>query len=669
MPPLRTSLGFAFLRVIRSRVKLRRRFGAAHLSLTHHLQRAYILTPLLDCFDERHTVQYAASILTDSSRCNIGLHITTAAFASPPSSMSLKLKLSTGKSQSQGNNGEPQSAISRPSPTPSAAGGGGGVPKIKLKNSQPPTPATEQPVSAIGAAQQKKKPTQRRPNDKTAGKAGGSKKRAANEDISPAPKRHGSSAQVDRKLSLKIKLPQAARPDVAAPPTASSVRKLKLSASRKQSVDVRRPTLIARRKVPDRPKGVGYDSEDSEREGDPAIQQGLILRMQPGNDAEILRKAIANGKIGVKEADAVHVSLKFLTNDQRRAVVKIESRMYAAALVDLPCIVESMKSWDKKGWWKVADVHQMLLVLGRVENEDEVKNYPLPREVDKEMMTYAHGLTPPMHYVRKRRFRKRVNYRQMENVEEEVDRLLREDDEWARHAGAQISVKEWTAAEYDRQENQQEEVHQEEYNEEVDADGEIVDTTEDYEQQQDYEQQLADEEETARLEAEMGDAFAQDLWDEATPAASDLVVTDSPAPIADQQATSLTAVENTIPAATDYPSSAANTPAATPVAYTLDLPTPQQEADSSDEDEESDYDEEDEEEEPDVEDEDSKARDAQRKQQLDEMADLEREIAAARVKTGNMTNQLLKRREVEKLGKLEEDLKMKRAAFGLEGED
>ncbi|KAK3061234.1 hypothetical protein LTR53_019846, partial [Teratosphaeriaceae sp. CCFEE 6253] len=109
--------------------------------------------------------------------------------------------------------------------------------------------------------------------------------------------------------------------------------------------------------------------------------------------------------------------------------------MYAAALVDLPCILESLKSWDKKGWWKVADVCQMLFVLGPVQSEAQIRDFPLPREVDRKTMAYAHGLTPPMHHVRRRRFRQRVSYRQMENVEEEVERLLKEDEEWERQNG------------------------------------------------------------------------------------------------------------------------------------------------------------------------------------------------------------------------------------------
>ncbi|OAV86150.1 hypothetical protein PTTG_30055 [Puccinia triticina 1-1 BBBD Race 1] len=40
---------------------------------------------------------------------------------------------------------------------------------------------------------------------------------------------------------------------------------------------------------------------------------------------------------------------------------------------------------------------------------------------------YPHGLTPPLHHVQKRRFRKRLNKRTIETVERAVERLLEED--------------------------------------------------------------------------------------------------------------------------------------------------------------------------------------------------------------------------------------------------
>ena len=40
---------------------------------------------------------------------------------------------------------------------------------------------------------------------------------------------------------------------------------------------------------------------------------------------------------------------------------------------------------------------------------------------------WPHGITPPLHHVRKRRFRKRINRRTIETVEQEVERLLEAD--------------------------------------------------------------------------------------------------------------------------------------------------------------------------------------------------------------------------------------------------
>lgn len=51
---------------------------------------------------------------------------------------------------------------------------------------------------------------------------------------------------------------------------------------------------------------------------------------------------------------------------------------------------------------------QMLVVQNRIDNEDGIsrnKNFNI------EEFIWPHGITPPLHYVRKRRFRKRVNKR------------------------------------------------------------------------------------------------------------------------------------------------------------------------------------------------------------------------------------------------------------------
>ncbi len=50
----------------------------------------------------------------------------------------------------------------------------------------------------------------------------------------------------------------------------------------------------------------------------------------------------------------------------------------------------------------------MLVVENRIENEDAAANQ---RSFNIEEFIWPHGITPPLHHVRKRRFRKRINRR------------------------------------------------------------------------------------------------------------------------------------------------------------------------------------------------------------------------------------------------------------------
>ncbi|KIV91884.1 hypothetical protein PV10_06375 [Exophiala mesophila] len=183
-------------------------------------------------------------------------------------------------------------------------------------------------------------------------------------------------------------------------------------------------------KVPKRPVGVGYDSELDERENDPVILEGFILRMEPGPDCDYLRKAVEEGTLGLLRTEkGPAISIKMLDHLGRRGILKIKDNSYATSLVDLPCIIEGMKSWDKKSWIKSIDVSQMLLVLGKCSNEEEAKNYPLPPDVDEKTYQYAHGITAPMKWVRKRRFNrtKRARVDDIEAVERRVAQLLEQD--------------------------------------------------------------------------------------------------------------------------------------------------------------------------------------------------------------------------------------------------
>ncbi|KAK7020445.1 transcription initiation factor TFIID subunit 7 [Favolaschia claudopus] len=158
-----------------------------------------------------------------------------------------------------------------------------------------------------------------------------------------------------------------------------------------------------------------YDRELDSDDEDLAFEEQFILRMPPGEDCEKLRKMVA--------AREVSNDVWFKFKDSRRAVFHIGNNTYSSKLVDLPCIIESQKTLDNKQMFKVADICQMLVVENRVD-QDEPSGH---KNFNIEEFIWPHGITPPLHHVRKRRFRKRVNRRTIESVEQAVERLLDED--------------------------------------------------------------------------------------------------------------------------------------------------------------------------------------------------------------------------------------------------
>ncbi|KAF1737412.1 Transcription initiation factor TFIID subunit 7 [Beauveria bassiana] len=186
--------------------------------------------------------------------------------------------------------------------------------------------------------------------------------------------------------------------------------------------------LKARGRPPVHPPGDGYDSEASDRELDPAIEEQFILRMVPGEHSDYVRAMMEAGKVGVsRQQGGAQISLKFFDEESRRAVVTVKGQMFAAVMVDLPTITESMKTWDKKSFLKSADVCQMLLVFQMVKTEEEAKKATLPSVVDAGSFKWPHGLTPPMHDCVNRRFAKTISRKEIEDKEQEVERLLGED--------------------------------------------------------------------------------------------------------------------------------------------------------------------------------------------------------------------------------------------------
>ncbi|KAH9854211.1 TAFII55 protein conserved region-domain-containing protein [Lenzites betulinus] len=159
-----------------------------------------------------------------------------------------------------------------------------------------------------------------------------------------------------------------------------------------------------------------YDRELDSDDEDLVFEEQFILRMPAGEDCERLRKMV--------QAREISEDVWFKFKDSRRAVFHVGNSTYSSKLVDLPCIIESQKTLDSKQMFKVADICQMLVVEDKIPSEEAMSH---PKSFNIDEFIWPHGITPPLKHVRQRRFRKRVNRRTIETVEQEVERLLEED--------------------------------------------------------------------------------------------------------------------------------------------------------------------------------------------------------------------------------------------------
>lgn len=510
----------------------------------------------------------------------------------------MKLKLSTA-----GAAGSPPPATqSAATPTPASGG-------LKLKinlagGAGSPPPATR--ASAI------LKPT------KAPKAASGSKKRQRDDDAA----QEGSSAK--KPATATIRLSQNKASLIGRSTTLS----LKARQGSISTPTTTRLKVKVKGKVPPRPLGVGYDSDAEDAEADPAMEEHFILRMAPGDDCDYLRQAIDERKIGIplKEGGA-NVSMRFWRGDGRRASINIRGNLYAAVLVDLPCIVETMKSWDKRGWWKSADICQMLMVYRKIGKLEDGQDCALPPEVDEKTWQWPHGLTPPMYNVRKRRFRKRVSHRTIEAAEQEVERLLAAD----RKCKDMRGVSSYEVVDLDQMREEEEEEEDAEFDEEADAEGEP-------------DEEIVDD--TALLDSIMAGLDEEDMVAEMPTTASGVAAAaDLPTPTVEAEV--LQVVDE------------ATSPEVDATGVT--------EAEDEDESEEDEDDEDGEEEEED--DEEAKERAQEMAQQRDEIAYLEKEISMQREAYAKQANPLLKKRLLDKIKSLEADVQIKKRSLGVADDD
>ncbi|KAJ2974929.1 hypothetical protein NUW58_g8500 [Xylaria curta] len=362
--------------------------------------------------------------------------------------------------------------------------------------------------------------------------------------------------------------------------------------------------------------GDAYDSEASDRETDPQRETNFILRVMDGEPAQYLRKALSEGTIGQPKSNGgADFSVQFIDNKERRAMVTINSINYAAVLVQLPTITEAMKTWDRRSMMKNSDITEMLLCFAVVSNELEAKTVPLPSMVTKNELRWPHGITPPMHDAPNRRFRKTLSEKQWERTQRLVNKLL-EDDAAADDVKVDEIVENEGDADYEDDEDEDEDAEGER-----EPDDYFGDQTE-QDIDMDVEAEPPEEEDLLREFAELGD--------------------DTPA----------TQLE-----------------APTPMTMGANTPMPLQEEQVSEEEEE-DADISDEDEDDDDEaDDDEGGHDRERKQQLSELHELQKQLQEAEKKLETTTMPILKKRISSSIESIKKEISVKKAALGLTEED
>ncbi|KAM9180316.1 LOW QUALITY PROTEIN: transcription initiation factor TFIID subunit 7-like [Dugong dugon] len=149
----------------------------------------------------------------------------------------------------------------------------------------------------------------------------------------------------------------------------------------------------------------------SQNEPPVEVENQFILRLPP-EYASTVRKIVRSGSITMKDKLKID-----LYPDGRHGVVQVEDVSLTAKLVDLPCVIGSLKTLDKKTFYKTADISQMLVCTA--DGDGDLHSSPeesvTPTDVKgigkndgkkQKKYTWKHGITPPLKNVRKRRFRK-----------------------------------------------------------------------------------------------------------------------------------------------------------------------------------------------------------------------------------------------------------------------
>ncbi|XP_004502224.1 transcription initiation factor TFIID subunit 7 [Cicer arietinum] len=139
------------------------------------------------------------------------------------------------------------------------------------------------------------------------------------------------------------------------------------------------------------------------------MEEQFILRVPP-NIAERIERLLNENNASSSEDKSL--DLQF-SEDGRSGTFMIGNEHFPAALLDLPSVVESYKTYDDNSLVKTADIGQMIMVR---ESGD----------VAPDVIECRHGLTPPMRDARKRRFRREpdLNPELVSRVEKDLLKII-----------------------------------------------------------------------------------------------------------------------------------------------------------------------------------------------------------------------------------------------------
>ncbi|XVF36635.1 hypothetical protein REPUB_Repub19eG0073900 [Reevesia pubescens] len=137
------------------------------------------------------------------------------------------------------------------------------------------------------------------------------------------------------------------------------------------------------------------------------MDEQFILRVPP-SVAERIDRVLSES---ASSSEDKSLDLVF-SEDGRTGTFVIGNDRFPASLLDLPCVVESYKTYDDSALVKTADVGQMILVRESGEASPDVE--------------YRYGLTPPMRDARKRRFRREpdLNPELVQRVEKDLVNIM-----------------------------------------------------------------------------------------------------------------------------------------------------------------------------------------------------------------------------------------------------